>query len=260
MLNEADTRAKLIDLKLHQAGWDESLIAREYYLTEGRINLVGDRPRREERRKVDYLLRYTNSFPIAVVEAKDESHSPLDGIQQAKDYAQALGLIFAYSTNGHKIEEFDFTTNQERSLTDFPPPESLWQRYEKWQRGIKPTLKAPENPLLYPYYYEPGARIPRYYQEAAINRIIEAILAGQSRILLTMATGTGKTFVAFQVVWKLVKSGYFKRVLYIADRLFLRDQAHNNEFYPFRDARAIIEGGGGPKDPGDLLQHLPIAL
>lgn len=257
MLNEADTRAKLIDPKLHEAGWEEGFISREYHLTDGRIRLVGDTHLREEQKRADYVLRYTNALPIAVVEAKDESHSPLDGIQKAKDYAEMLGVVFAYSTNGHGIEEFDFITNQQMSLERFPRPEELWNRYVNWKTDVhfpskigEPgvTWKTSRDPLLHPYYYEPGGKRPHYYQEIAIREFIEAILKGRERILLAMATGTGKTFVAFQIAWKLLKSGFFKRVLYIADRNFLRDQAHNNEFFPFGDARAFIEEGKAPKN------------
>jgi len=166
-------------------------------------------------------------------------------MQQAKGYAMDLDVLFAYSTNGHEIEEFDFTTNMQRSLDRFPSPEELWQRYTSHKlRNV--VIKPEVNPLEVPYYYLPGGKKPWYFQEVAIKRVIEEILKGKRRLLLTMATGTGKTYVAFQVVWKLVKSGYFRRVLYLADRLFLRDQAYN-EFSAFGDARAIIEEGKAPK-------------
>jgi type I restriction enzyme R subunit len=243
MLNEADTRVKLIDPKLHESGWREEFILRDRPITPGR--LVDERGNRKPGKKPDYILLYRPGFPIAVVEAKDEAHSALDGMQQAKGYAMDLDVLFAYSTNGHEIEEFDFTTNMQRSLDRFPSPEELWQRYTSHKLRnvvIKPGL----NPLEVPYYYLPGGKKPWYFQEVAIKRVIEEILKGKRRLLLTMATGTGKTYVAFQVVWKLVKSGYFRRVLYLADRLFLRDQAYN-EFSAFGDARAIIEEGKAPK-------------
>lgn len=252
MLNESDTRAKLVDPKLHTAGWQEERISRERYITAGRIYLVGEQTKRKEKKKPDYILLHKPSFPIAVVEAKDESRSPLAGLQQAKEYAKILDVQFAYSTNGHGIEEFDFTTNKQSTLNNFPKPDELWGRY--WTYKSPPDYKkAAEtkdlfgNPLLYPYYLEPGGKIPRYYQDVAIRRVIEAILDHKKRILLTMATGTGKTYVAFQVVWKLIKSKYLRRVLYIADRNFLKEQTHNNEFYPFGDARAFIEEGKAPQ-------------
>lgn len=260
MLNEADTKAKLIDPKLHKAGWTENLISREYYLTDGRISIRGDKHKREKRKWADYILRYINSFPIAIVEAKDESHSSLDGIQQAKGYAEMLKIKFAYSTNGHGIEEFDFITNKQKSLDRFPKPEELWNRYINWKKEEFAEIVAYEkesygiskedyykNPLFYPYYYELEGKKPRYYQETSIHKVIEAILEGKKKILLAMATGTGKTYIAFQITWKLVKSSHFKKILYITDRIFLRDQAHNNEFYPFGNARAIIKEGKAPK-------------
>jgi type I restriction enzyme R subunit len=240
MLNEADTRAKLIDPELWKSGWDESKIKRDIYIP-GKI--IDENGRRQRPKKPDYVLYYNPYLPIAVVEAKEEGKSALDGMAQAKEYAKRLGVFFAYSTNGHEIEEFDFTTNIQRTIERFPTPEELYKRYSEFV--FKQETKV--DPLKYPYYSVPGGKKPRYYQEAAIKRAIEAILQGKKRVLLTMATGTGKTFVAFQIVWKLLNSGYFQRVLYIADRNFLRDQAYN-EFAPFEDARAIIEEGNAPKN------------
>jgi type I restriction enzyme R subunit len=258
LLSESDTRAKLIDPKLREAGWEESQIVRDRFITDGRIIVKGTLSTREKRKKPDYIL-YFGSIPIAVVEAKDTSHSPLDGMQQAKEYAEMLQIKFAYSTNGHGIKEFDYLTNTQKSLERFPSPQELWERLqktlfsqakevaEKRAPYITSKEKIEQNPLTYPYHTQPGGKEPRYYQEAAITKIIESILKGKKRILLTMATGTGKTYVAFQVVWKLLKSKYFKRVLYIADRNFLRDQAYN-EFFPFEDGQAFIEEGKTPKN------------
>ena len=241
-LNEADTRAKLIDPRLQQDGWPEERIRRDVFITPGKI--IDEAGKRQKGKKPDYILYYNPSFPIAIVEAKEESKSPLDGMGQAKDYAQILGLLFAYSTNGHGIEEFDFIENLQKTIDHFPTPEELYKRYSSYI--FKQDLNV--EPLYHPYHSIPGAKSPRYYQEIAIKKIVEAIIKGQKRILLTMATGTGKTYVAFQVVWKLIKSGYFQRVLYIADRNFLRDQAHNEDFSPFDKARAIIEEGKAPKN------------
>jgi type I restriction enzyme R subunit len=263
MLNEADTRAKLIDPKLHEAGWEEEHIQREHYFTKGRIFLIGDEYKRKQPKKADYLLRYTDSFPIAVIEAKDESRAPDDGMQQAKSYAEVLNVMFAYSSNGHGIEEFDRITNKQKSLKQLPSPDELWMRYaafrflEKSPQSTQTTQKAADqssayiikeqhDPLLYPYYHEPGGMAPWYFQETAIKNVIERILKGDKSVLLTMATGTGKTFVAFQIAWKLVKSGKIRRVLFLTDRIFLRDQAYNT-FGPFEDARALIEEGKAPK-------------
>jgi type I restriction enzyme R subunit len=263
MRNEADTRATLIEPKLKSAGWLDTQIKREYYYqkdyryTPGRIILVGDRIKRGEGRRVDYLLRITESFPIAVVEAKPESEPAESGLEQAKRYAQDLGLVFAYSTNGHEIIEFDFFINSSRKLESFPSPQELLHR---WLLNVgidRDMFKISEpqfshtfdnkysNPLLYPYCPENicGKR-PFYFQEVAIREVIKRIMLGQKRILLTMATGTGKTFVAFQIVWKLIKSGWLQRqhperparILFLADRLVLRDQAYN-AFSPFADGR-----------------------
>lgn len=270
MRNEADTRATLIDPKLKVAGWTENQITREHFYqrdqqyTQGRVILVGDRVRRGEARKVDYLLRLSDAFPIAVVEAKAESEAAEAGLEQAKRYAKDLGLDFAYATNGHKIIEFDFSTNSSREIAQFPSPHEVWNR---WRQNANPmhVLRVAEppaeygagkrsNPLLHPYCPEAvcGKR-PFYFQEVAIREVVKRLLLGRKRVLLTMATGTGKTFVAFQVVWKLVKSGWLQRlhlecparILFLADRVVLRDQAYNT-FAPFADGtsepRLKIEG------------------
>ena len=271
MRNEADTRATLIDPKLKAAGWTDTQVFREHYYqrdyqyTQGRIILLGDRVRRGKARKVDYLLRITESFPIAVVEAKAESEPAEAGLEQAKRYAQDLGLAFAYATNGHEIIEYDFFTNSSRKLPRFPSPQELLERWWQNTGRLLPSANVAEpqpiyfadrnsNPLLYPYCPERlCGRRPFYFQEVAIRAIIKRIMWGRRRVLLTMATGTGKTFVAFQIVWKLIKSGWFQRqhpdrparILFLADRLVLRDQAYNT-FAPFADGtsepRFKIEG------------------
>ncbi len=272
-LNEADTRALLIDPRLKQAGWEDSQIKREYYYqrnvkyTEGRIVLTGNRIKRGKPKRVDYLLRYTQSLPIAVVEAKPKDEPAESGLEQAKGYARDLGLAFAYATNGIEIIEFDFFTNTSRHIPQFPSPEELYRRWVQntgWSDNLKTKLIAQpsrpysvvqkNNPLLYPYCPESKCgKKPFYFQEVAVREILIRIMHGQKRILLTMATGTGKTFVAFQVVWKLIKSKWLQnlhpdrpaRVLFIADRIVLRDQAYNT-FSPFADGinepRYKIEG------------------
>ncbi len=237
-MNEADTRAKLIDPILHASGWNEDLIEREYTISQGRIHAreLGDF--QDKPRKADYLLRY-QGLPIAVVEAKSDEEEPDAGIQQAKAYARRLGVRFAYSTNGKGVIEFDFDTNTYRELHRFPAPEELWRRLEE---AGHPATRDPEtNPLLFPYYTEGGKR-PRYYQERAIQAALATILQGQKRVLLTLATGTGKTFIAFQVAWKLYHTKRVKRVLFLADRIILRDQAYG-AFEPFGEARRILEAG-----------------
>lgn len=276
-LNEADTRAQLIDPKLNIAGWTRSRVTRERYYrpdweyTAGRIVLRGDRAERQPRRRVDYLLRYTDSFPIAVVEAKSEDRPAVAGLQQATGYARDLLLAFAYSTNGHEIIESDGFTGTTRFVDQFPSPEELWQRWQLNARlGPTPGLGGTEelrpvysadaaamlrrNPLLHPYAPPEATlgKIPRYFQEAAIRAVLLRVMRGQKRILLTMATGTGKTFVALQIVWKLVKSGWLYRqkdgrpgrILFLADRVVLRDQAYN-AFSPFAsstsDPRMLLD-------------------
>lgn len=245
MLNEADTKAKLIEPMLRDSGWKEAKITREQYITPGR--LIDENGNREKGKRPDYILFYSNNLEIAVVEAKDEGKSHLDGLGQAKDYAQSLGVLFAYSTNGHKIEEFDHTTNTQTTLDKFPTPEELYERYKQHKFGE--SFEPEPNPLTYPYHYISGGKYPRYFQDAAVRKAIESIMNGNKRVLLTMATGSGKTYVAFQLVWKLIKSGYLpnQRVLYLADRIFLRNQAYN-EFAPFEDGRGIIEEGKAPKN------------
>lgn len=245
-LNEADTRAKLIDPKLHAAGWGEDRITREHYIqkdrhfTKGRIYLVGDEAKRRKPKTVDYLLRHSESLPIAVVEAKDEDHEAGDGLQQAKEYAEILDVPFAYSSNGHGIVEFDYLTNSISQTTQFPSPDQLWERFVKYREVGE---RGGANPLLYSYCLPSVCgKEPHYFQEVAINRGLQRIMQGQKKLLLAMATGTGKTFVAFQIVWKLIRSHWLRRVLFLADRNFLRDNAYNT-FAPFEDGRYVIEGG-----------------
>jgi len=243
MLNEIDTRAKLIDPKLYESGWTEDLIRRELKITEGRI--IDDYGNRKEGLRPDYILFLERYFPIAVVEAKEESKHHAAGIQQAKRYAEMLNVPFAYSTNGHKIEEYDFTTKKQTTLDKFPSPQELWERYSLWKFNRPLPFDRDKNPLLYPYKIVRN-KTPRYYQIAAVKNILEAFLNGKKRILLTMATGTGKTEVAFWVAWKLYNTKKVRRILYIADRVMLRDQAYNR-FEPFENAREIIKEGQAPK-------------
>ncbi len=243
MLNETDTRVKLIDPKLHESGWPENLIRRELRITEGRI--IDEYGNRKDGVKPDYILFLEEYFPIAVVEAKEEAKHHSAGIQQAKKYAKMLGVPFAYSTNGRKIEEYDFITGKQTTLDKFPSPQELWNRYSFWKFGKILPFDRDKNPLIYPYKIVRN-KTPRYYQIAAVKSVIEAFLSGRKRILLTMATGTGKTEVAFWVSWKLYQTGKLRRILYIADRIMLRDQAYNR-FEPFGGAREVIKEGKAPQ-------------
>lgn len=248
MITEADTCRKYVFPKLVQSGWDNDphSFTEQKTFTDGRIVPVGEKVRRRPQKRADYLLRYTRDFLIAVVEAKAAYKSPADGLQQAKGYAEVLGLKFAYSTNGHGIVEFDFLTGRERDLETFPTPQELWDRFRAGEQLRDDT--ASER-LLTPYNHLSG-KSPRYYQEIAINRTVQAILQKQRRILLTMATGTGKTVVAFQICWKLWQArwnrpGEYRRpkMLYLADRNILIDDPKDKTFTPFGDARWKIENG-----------------
>ncbi len=244
--NEADTRANLIDPKLQASGWSNNLISREHPISVGQIEIIGETHRRAAPRKADYILRLTeHGEALAVVEAKEESVRASRGMAQAKEYAEKLKLLFCYATNGHEIEEFNFLTNKQTTVPNFPSPKELHHRYTSAILKGAIAKDKIERMLAEPYYYTPSFSI-RYYQEAAVHGAIEKITNGDKRLLLTLATGTGKTIIAFNLAWRLIKSGYFKRVLFIADRNFLKNQAYN-VFAPFGDARVMIEEGKTPK-------------
>ncbi|MGA2178071.1 MAG: DEAD/DEAH box helicase family protein [Verrucomicrobiota bacterium] len=249
MSTEADTCRKFVVPKLQAAGWDNDphSIAEQRSFTDGRIVVRGSKAERKKTKRADYLLRYTRDFPIAVTEAKAEYKKAADGLQQAKEYAGILGLKFAYATNGKEIIEFDFITGIERFVETFPTPAELWSRLRVGEK-IKDDTVA--NRLLTPANLTTG-REPRYYQRIAIDRAVQSILQGRKRVLLTMATGTGKTDVAFQICWKLWSSKWNAkgdptrkpRILYLADRNFLVDDPKDKTFSAFGDARHKIEGG-----------------
>ncbi|MFH0919432.1 MAG: DEAD/DEAH box helicase family protein [Fibrobacterota bacterium] len=248
-MNEADTCRKYIVPKLQAAGWDTDphFIAEQRTVTDGRIIPIGNSFKRKAPRRIDYLLNYIRNQPLAVVEAKASFKTALDGMQQAKDYAEMLGLKFAYASNGHEIVEFDYFTGKETRVDAVPAPDELWLRYLSGQK-IKNTRVAEQ--LLTPYNHQVG-KGERYYQQVAINRVVEAILTGKRRILINMATGTGKTAVAFQICWRLwtakwnrESAGYRKpKILYLADRNILVDQPKDGIFAAFGDARYKLESG-----------------
>lgn len=243
MSTEADTCRKYVLPKLYAAGWTDDQISQEKYFTDGRIVPVGRGHVRKPGKRADYLLHYRPGTPIAVVEAKADYKKPGDGMQQAMEYAQILGLEFAYATNGLDIEEYNFITGKQTALNTFPSPEELWAR---WRGNQGLTQDADAQDLLFPFNRElrnPDGTIkrPRYYQEIAINRAVQAVLQGKKRILITMATGTGKTFVAMQIAWKLWRTRRKRRILYLADRNILVDQAKDRTFTPFGDALHKIQ-------------------
>jgi len=247
MLNEADTCRVYVTPALQRAGWDSDphRINEQVTFTDGRIVVTGQQAKHRPGKRADYILRFRPDMPLAVVEAKPFDDPAGQGMQQAKEYAEILGLKFAYATNGVSILEFDYITGQERELSAYPTPDELWQRY------LQGECLAAENAerLLAPSHQTSG-KAPRYYQEIAINRTVQAVLQGRRRVLLTMATGTGKTLVAFQICWKLWSSRWNRegahrrpRILYLADRNILIDDPKDKTFAPFGDARCKIENG-----------------
>lgn len=212
------------------AKWDAGHITMETKITDGKVNIKGNLVFREKPKKADYVLYINANNPIAVVEAKDNNHSVSYGMQQAMTYAQMLDVPFAYSSNGDAFYEHDFITGLERQLEmeDFPSPEELIARYNTG-KGI---TTAQQSIIDQPYYSSQNTYAPRYYQRNAVNKTLDAIASGKDKLLLVMATGTGKTYTAFQIVYRLLKSGMRKKVLYLADRNILVDQSIQQDFAP----------------------------
>ncbi|WP_449314742.1 EcoAI/FtnUII family type I restriction enzme subunit R [Rubneribacter sp.] len=240
-MNESDARLKLIDPALKK-NWDPAKqIFTEYYFTDGEIVVRGRLTTRKKPKKADYLLMYAPELPLAIVEAKGTEKSMHAGLQQAMEYAEALDVPFAYSTNGKGFVEHDFITGKECtfSMDEFPAPEELWARYRK---GKALEGEYPELVMSAPYYKEYGGNSPRYYQRIAVNRTLEAIARGKDRILLVMATGTGKTYTAFQIVHRLREIGIAGRILYLADRNVLVDQTIAGDFKPLEKVTTKVSG------------------
>ena len=242
-LSERDICTKFITPAILKAGWDlHTQIREELSFTKGRIIVRGKLHTRGKQKRADYVLYYKSNIPIAVIEAKENNLSVGAGMQQALDYAETLDVPFVFSSNGDAFLMHDRTgladkVEQELSLEAFPTPEELWARYCKWKGVNTPEAK---NTVEMPYYDDGTGRAPRYYQVNAVNRTIEAVANGANRILLVMATGTGKTYTAFQIIWRLWKSGTKKRILFLADRNILVDQTKNNDFKPFGAAMTKI--------------------
>lgn len=235
--------------------WDQSKITMETPITDGRINLKGNLVSRQKPKKADYILYINKYKPIAVVEAKDNTHSVSHGLQQAMTYAQMLDVPFAYSSNGDGFMEHDFITGQEREieLDKFPTSDELVKR---WECGANAGAGLSENEkkiIAQPYYSSQNTYDPRYYQRNAINRTVEAIAKGQERLLLVMATGTGKTYTAFQIVYRLLKAGLKKKVLYLADRNILVDQSIQQDFAPLE--KTIHKVNFAKDDPTTITSH-----
>ncbi|SIQ99484.1 EcoAI/FtnUII family type I restriction enzme subunit R [Pontibacter lucknowensis] len=233
-LTERDICTKFITPALAAAGWDiQKQVREEWPFTDGRIIVRGSKYTRGQRKRADYVLFYKSTM-IAVIEAKDNNHAIGHGMQQAKDYAEILDIPFVYSTNGDGFIEFDRTLTEgivekEITLNDFPTPEQLWQRYAQF-KGLSPQQ---QEIIKQENHTDETDQAPRYYQQVAINRTIEAVARGDRRMLLVMATGTGKTYTAFQIIWRLWKTKTVKRVLFLADRNILVDQTKTGDFRPF---------------------------
>ena len=243
-LSERDICTKYIQPALEKAGWDPlTQIREEVSFTDGRIYVKGNLTRRGKQKRADYILYYKPNIPIAIIEAKDNTHSIKAGIQQGLGYAEILDIPSVYSSNGDGFYEHDRTCSggnieTELSLDQFPSPATLWQRYKQY-KGIE--TKEQERISSQDYFFDGSGRTPRYYQQIAINRTVEAIAKGQNRILLTMATGTGKTYTAFQIIHRLWKSSTKKRILFLADRNALIDQTQSGDFRHFKDKMTVIK-------------------
>lgn len=239
-MSEEDIKANFITPAIVSKGWKNGEhIAYEEYFTDGRIEVRGDKARRKEGKKSDYSLYYQFGTRIAIVEAKDNKHSVRAGLQQAIEYGEILDVPFVYSSNGDGFIEHDRITREERELEldEFPTREELFSRMTK-EKGL--TYEITEA-ISTPYYTDAfSMKTPRYYQQIAINRTIETVARGQKRVMFVMATGTGKTFMAFQIIHRLRKAGLAKRVLFLADRNILVDQTMAEDFRPFEKVMTKI--------------------
>ena len=234
LLNEAEICDAFITPAIIGAGWDQrTQVRREYTFTDGRVIVRGKLGSRGKKKRADYLLFYQANQPLAVVEAKDNSHPVGGGMQQALGYAEALDVPFVFASNGDAFLFHDRTGQSDSiekqiGLDEFPSPDELWRQYRAWKGLDEESDKL----VRQPYYSDPG-KGPRYYQRVAIQRAVEAITRGQRRVLMVMATGTGKTFSVFQIIWRLWKAEKVKRVLFLVDRNILADQTVTNDFKPF---------------------------
>lgn len=243
-LSERDICTKFITPAIEKAGWDKvTQLLEEVSFTDGKIYVRGKLTARGKQKRADYILYYKPNIPIAIIEAKDNNHSVRAGIQQALDYAQILDIPCVFSSNGdgflfHDRTATDGNIETEIGIDNFPSPEILWEKYKKYKGITTPTA---EKIASQDYYIDGTGRRPRYYQQIAINRTVEAIANGQNRILLVMATGTGKTYTAFQIIHRLWKSGTKKRILFLADRNVLIDQTRRGDFKHFKDKMTVVK-------------------
>ena len=262
-LSESDICDRFISPALQKSGWEQHRWRREFAFTDGRIIVRGKMVARGKQKRADYLLFYKPNIPIAVIEAKDNTHSLGAGMQQGLGYSELLDVPFVFSSNGDGFLFHDKTGNAAQiettlSLDEFPSPEELWSRYKVW-KGLE---EVSEDLVTSPSYQYATDEPPRYYQQLAVNRSIEAIARGQRRILLAMATGTGKTRTAFNIIWRLWKTGEAKRILFLADRNILVDQTMVNDFKPFGAVMKKLNRGLVDKDSGavDTSYEIYLAL
>ena len=239
-LTEEDIKLRYITPAINNAGWKNEHIRMEYYFTDGRVIFQGKVHARQTGKKADYLLFHAANKPIAIVEAKDNNKPLGGGMQQAMEYAQILDIPFAYSSNGDGFLEHDFLTGKETelSLKQFPTPENLYKRLIDAKQLSGEALKIVEQP----FYFDPYTYEPRYYQRIAVERTVETIAKGKDRVLIVMATGTGKTITAFQIIHRLKASGLKKKILYLADRNILIDQTMVQDFKPFKKVMTKVQG------------------
>lgn len=245
-LTEQDICSQFVRPAIESAGWDSYTQIREQVtFTAGRISIHGKTVARGERKRADFVLYYKNNFPIAIVEAKDAKHTAGSGLEQAKQYAEILNIPFAYSTNGIEFVEFDFLTGKETtiSLDELPTPAELFRRYTT----AKDYNEQQKELVIQDYFIDPSGKGPRYYQQNAINKVVEAIAEGKNRLLLVMATGTGKTYTAFQIIYRLWKSRAKKRILFLVDRTALAQQTMQGDFKHFGGAMTRIKNGTADK-------------
>lgn len=240
-MSEDDVRAKYITPAVIRAGWPEQMIRRQVFFTNGRIYVKGQITARGKRKFADYVLYYKPNIPLALIEAKDNGHTIGAGMQQALDYARTLDIPFVFSSNGKGFLFHDNTVingaiERELSMDEFPSPTVLWEKYKQYKNIGTPAVEK-----VVTQDYHIGQREPRYYQQIAINRTVEAIAKGENRILLVMATGTGKTYTAFQIAYRLWKSKLKKRILFLADRTALIDQTLRGDFRHFKEAMTVIK-------------------
>lgn len=256
LMSEEDIKLNYITPALIDSGWKNKItMETAVKFTDGRINIQGNVVAREKPKKADYILYINSNNPIAIVEAKDNNHTISYGMQQAMDYAKAMDIPFAYSSNGDGFQEHDFLTGVERqlSLDEFPSYDELISRYKSELNNGSGINDAEELVINQPYYTSQNTYAPRYYQRVAVNRTLDAIAKGQDRLLLVMATGTGKTYTAFQIVYRLLKTGLKKKILYLADRNILVDQSIQQDFSPLE--KTIHKINFSKDDPSTISSY-----